>query len=105
MKTINVSDLQALQQNQSLNILDVREMYEYNICKIDGAVNIPMGEITERVDELERDEALYVCCKSGKRAEAVCNLLITDYGFENLILIEGGIEAYANQIDNSLELY
>ncbi|MDX1445711.1 rhodanese-like domain-containing protein [Lishizhenia sp.] len=105
MKTINVNDLKTLQQQQSPIIIDVRETYEYNICKIEGAVNIPMGEITERVDELEREEAVYVCCKSGKRAEAVCNLLITDYGFENLVLIEGGVEAYAKEIDNSLELY
>ncbi|SFT43810.1 adenylyltransferase and sulfurtransferase [Lishizhenia tianjinensis] len=105
MKTINVNDLKALQQNQSLIILDVREEYEYNICRIEGAVNIPMGEITERVDELEREDPVYVCCKSGKRAEAVCNLLITDYAFENLVVIEGGVEAYAKEIDNSLELY
>mgnify|MGYP000076585956 CR=1 FL=1 len=105
MNTISVKELQEIKENQTVNIVDVRENYEYNICRIEGAVNIPMGEITDRIDELERDEVLYVCCKSGKRAEAVCNLLITDYGFENLVLINGGIEAYANEINQNLELY
>lgn len=105
MNTISVKELQALKENQSVNIVDVRESYEFNICRIEGAVNIPMGEITDRIDELERENTLYVCCKSGKRAEAVCNLLITDYGFENLILITGGIEAYAKEINENLELY
>lgn len=105
MKLITVSELkEMLAQNASLQIIDVREQYEYDICNI-GCKNLPMGDIAENIDQLDKTNVLIVMCKSGKRAEAVANLLATDYNFDNVAIVEGGIMAWAENIDNSLEIY
>lgn len=105
MKWITVSELKEMMaQNPSLQVIDVREEYEYQICNI-GCKNMPMGDIAENIDDLDNSEELIVLCKSGRRAEAVANLLATDFGFENVSIVEGGIMAWAENIDNSLETY
>ena len=67
----------AIEKNEAL-IVDVRENYEYANCNI-GFLHIPMGEINERVKEIPSDKKIIVMCQSGKRAEAVANLLETEY--------------------------
>ena len=105
MQLISVNDLKSNMDNsENVKILDVRETYEFNICKID-TLNIPMAEIGDRVDEIPRDKDVAVLCKSGKRALAVANLLATEYGFNSLRVVEGGIEEWIAKIDNKLEMY
>lgn len=105
MQYISVDELKSnLDNNRNIRILDVREKYECNICKID-AWNIPMSEIGSRVAEIPRDEDIAVLCKSGKRASAVANLLVTEYGFNSLSVVKGGIVEWGLKIDNKLEMY
>lgn len=95
---------QLLKEKSDFQLVDVREQYEYNICKL-NSVHIPMAEIVSRMNEIDPDKRICVLCKTGKRAEAVANLLETDYDFKNVLVVEGGIMAYAEQIDNNLEIY
>jgi adenylyltransferase/sulfurtransferase len=105
MQYISVKDLKSNMDNSdNVKILDVRERYEFNICKID-TLNIPMAEIGNRIDEIPRDRDVAVLCKSGKRASAVANLLATEYGFKSLSVVKGGIEEWIAKIDNKLEMY
>lgn len=102
---ISVSEFdQLLKEKSDFQLVDVREQYEYNICKLDS-VHIPMGEINIRVTEITKVKPVCIICKTGKRAEAVANFLETDFGFEDVMVIQGGIIAYAEQIDNNLEIY
>lgn len=88
----------------SAMILDVREAYECNICKIDS-MHIPMADVASRKNEIPTDKTVVVMCRTGRRAEAVANMMICEMGFENVALMEGGIIAWAEQIDNQLEQY
>jgi rhodanese-related sulfurtransferase len=93
-----------LKANSDFQLVDVREQYEYNICKL-NSVHIPMAEIVVRMSEIDTDKQICILCKTGKRAEAVANLLETDYDFKDVLVVEGGIMAYAMEIDKNLEVY
>lgn len=85
-------------------LLDIREPYEIEICQI-GGLQIPMGEVSNRLNEIDKNKEVIVLCRSGKRAVAVANLLETDFEYPNISILEGGILAWIDQVDNSLEAY
>jgi rhodanese-related sulfurtransferase len=91
----------AIEKNEAL-IIDVRENYEYSNCNI-GFLHIPMGEINERINEIPRTKKIIVMCQSGRRAEAVANLLETEYKMLPIFIMEGGIIAWKEQSDQTLQ--
>jgi adenylyltransferase/sulfurtransferase len=104
MELISAMELdQALKNGEPYLIVDVRELYEFEVCNL-GTLHIPMGEITERYSELPKDSWLVIMCRSGKRAEAVAGFLISDFGFTKVFVLEGGILAWRDQVDSTLEL-
>ena len=105
MEYISAVELdELLKQNAPVDVLDVRENYEVGICKID-AIHIPMNEVVERYEEIPQDHKVVVMCRTGKRAEAVANILFTEFGFSNISVLEGGIIEWIEKIDNQLEIY
>tara|TARA_R110002072_G_scaffold302709_3_gene487525 strand:+ start:17934 stop:18248 length:315 start_codon:yes stop_codon:yes gene_type:complete len=104
MKFIHPEQAKLKMNKENFFILDIREQYEYDICKIE-ALHIPMSEILSRIDEISRENDVVVMCKSGNRAIAVANLLITDYEYSNVYVLEGGILAWIEQIEPNLEKY
>jgi len=105
MQYISVTELKAKTDNkENFTLLDVRENYEHDICSI-GGMHIPMAEIQERASEIAKDKKVVVLCRSGKRAESVANLLESDLNFTDVVIVEGGILAWIEQIDNQLESY
>ncbi|MFN5910150.1 MAG: rhodanese-like domain-containing protein [Bacteroidota bacterium] len=101
---LTASELQqALSERSDYFIVDIREPYEYEACNI-GSMHVPMADISKRIDELPKNRTLVIMCRSGKRAEAVANLLISDFGFHNTRYLEGGILAWRDQVDQTLEL-
>lgn len=89
---------------EPFELIDVRETFEYEIARIDGAKLIPLGEITERVSELQRERPIVIHCHSGRRsAEAV--RLLQQRGFANVYNLEGGIDAWSDQIDPNVPKY
>ncbi|MEN9302291.1 MAG: hypothetical protein RL264_720 [Bacteroidota bacterium] len=100
MTKISPEDCQQLLSNDNkLQIIDIREPYEVEVCKL-RFKNIPMGQIPERLNELSRNEKVYLLCQSGKRAEAIGNLLETEFQFANVSLIEGGATAWNERTQN-----
>lgn len=105
MKSITVSELKALKdQGADFQLIDVRETYEHDICSLGGLL-IPMGEIPANVDQIAKDKQVVVHCKSGRRSENVIGFLEANFGFTNLYNLEGGILAWANEIDPEMEQY
>ena len=95
---------QKMDAREPFELIDVRETFEYEIARIDGARLIPLGEIAERADELRRDRPIVVHCHSGRRsAEAV--RLLQQRGFGNIYNLEGGIDAWSDQIDPGVPKY
>lgn len=78
---------------EDLNILDVREEWEYEEKNI-GAKNIPLGELPAHLHELDKwkDEEVIVHCRSGKRS-ANAQKFLQQQGFKNVRNLDGGIEA------------
>lgn len=105
MKYMDPIDVKRkMDEGEPIIILDVREPYELEICRVQ-AMHIPMAEISSRVKELPSDQQLVVMCKSGQRASAVANLLTTDFQLNNIWVLNGGILAWIEQVDQQLEQY
>src|SRR5438034_4230936 len=89
---------------EAFQLIDVRELFEYEIARIHGSKLIPLGEIVERTDELQREQTIVVHCHSGGRsAEAV--RLLQQRGFNNVYNLKGGIDAWSDEVDPSVPKY
>ena len=89
---------------EPFELIDVREAFEYEIARIDGAKLIPLGEIAQRMDELRCEQPIVVHCHSGRRSAEAVRLLL-QRGFANVYNLEGGIDAWSDQIDPSVPRY
>ena len=89
---------------EPFELIDVREPFEYEIARIDGAKLIPLGEITERSGELTGEQPIVVHCHSGKRSAQAARLL-QQRGFANVYNLDGGIDAWSDQIDPDVPKY
>lgn len=85
-------------------LLDVREPWEFEKCKIDGAESMPMRSIPARYLELKRDADLVVICHHGARSFQV-GLFLEQQGFSNIINLYGGMAAWARDVDPSMPTY
>ncbi len=102
---ISVNELKRkMDAREAFKLVDVREPFEYEIARIDGAQLIPLGEIAERAGELQREQQIVVHCHSGTRSAQAVRLL-QHRGFNNVYNLEGGIDAWSDQIDPSVPKY
>src|SRR5437660_7510387 len=95
---------QKMDAREPFELIDVREGFEYEIARIDGARLIPLGEIAERADELPRNRPIVIHCHSGRRSAWAVRLL-QQRGFGNIYNLEGGIDAWSDQIDPGVPKY
>jgi molybdopterin/thiamine biosynthesis adenylyltransferase/rhodanese-related sulfurtransferase len=101
---ITVEELkEKLDNGQRVSVLDVREPHEYEVANI-GARLIPLGELLERLVELDRGETFAIHCKTGSRSARAVKLL-KEAGFQNVYNVEGGITAWSEEIDPSVPKY
>ncbi len=102
---ITAQDLKArLERDPNLILLDVREPHELEIAAIQGAKNIPLGEVAQRMSELDSAEEMVVFCKRGSRSARAIEIL-SSAGFKKMKNLKGGINAWAEEVDKSLPLY
>jgi len=103
--SVSVIELQQkLAAGGELLVLDVREPFEFDIASIEGSQLIPLGQLGERMGELPKGKETVVLCKSGVRSAHAVELLQRS-GFEKAFNLEGGIDAWANQIDPTMQKY
>lgn len=93
-----------LDQGQSLVLLDVREPFEFDTVHIPGAVLIPLGQLQQRLEELDRDADLITYCHHGMRSVAAAALLRAA-GFQRVRSMAGGIDGWSLKVDFSLPRY
>jgi adenylyltransferase/sulfurtransferase len=102
---ISVEELKRkMDAREVFELIDVREPFEFEIARIDGAKLIPLGEISERVDELHREKTFIIHCHSGVRSAQAVQLL-KQRGFANVYNLEGGIDAWSDIIDPTVPKY
>jgi adenylyltransferase/sulfurtransferase len=103
---ISVTEAKRLLDEEACTalLIDVREPYETEICRVKGAELIPMRQIPERMHDLPRDEHLLILCHVGARSMRVTEFLRAQ-GFTAVSNVAGGIAAWTDQIDPTLQRY
>ena len=90
-------------RGESLTLLDVREEWELGVASVPNVVHIPMGEVADRLGELERGREVVVLCRSGRRSLQVANFLQQN-GFQ-AVNLAGGILAWSRELDATIPTY
>ncbi|MBL8240343.1 MAG: molybdopterin-synthase adenylyltransferase MoeB [Bryobacterales bacterium] len=85
-------------------LVDVREVHEYQICRIEKAQLIPLGELPKRLNELDKNADIVMHCKMGGRSAKACDVLRAN-GFTKVRNMTGGILAWADKVDPSVPKY
>ena len=85
-------------------LLDVRENWEFETCKIAGSTQIPMNTIPARIEELDDDAEIVCICHHGARSMQVAAFLERN-GFSKTFNLTGGIHAWAVQVDSAMPKY
>ena len=97
MKVISASEVQQrLEAGEKLNIIDVREVEEVQGGHIPGAVNIPLGLLEFRMNELSKDESYIIVCLSGGRS-GQATMFLESYGYD-VTNMAGGMMAWQGEI-------
>ena len=105
METISAEGLkELLEQDPNISLLDVREPWEFELCQIQGSINIPISEIVDKLAMLNRSGEIVVICHHGMRSLQVAAYL-ENAGFETVINLEGGIAAWASCVDLQMPQY
>ncbi len=95
---------QRIKLGNHLTLLDVREPHELEISALEGAINIPLGQLAARLAELNTANEMVVFCKAGTRSARALELLLSA-GFRKVKNLKGGINAWAEEVDPSLPIY
>lgn len=96
--------LQKLDAGERFVLLDVRRPDEVAICSLPNSVQIPIEEIEERADELNRDAETVVYCHHGVRSLSVA-VYLRNLGFRDVTSLAGGIDLWSRHIDPSVPRY
>ncbi len=103
--TITVQELKAkLDRGEKIVLIDVREPWEYNICKIPDAQLIPLGTLATEYKKLDPNAEIVLHCHMGMRSMDATQFLLQQ-GFKNAKNLTGGINAWSLQIDPSVPRY
>ena len=94
MKEIAFDAFYQLYQNEKLSLVDVREVEEFETLHLEGAQNLPLSQLTDIYDQLDKDLLHYVICKSGMRSARACQFL-AEQGYD-VINVQGGMTAFEN---------
>lgn len=93
-----------IESNKAIHCVDVREPYEYEFGNC-GFQNIPMETLKHQAEQMDKSIEIMLLCRSGKRAEAIGNLLEVEHGFERIIIVENGMQGWQEEVDTTLSIY
>lgn len=85
-------------------LLDVREPWEFDYCRIEGSELIPMGQIHLQLDDIDPEAEIVVICHHGIRSRQVAYYLESQ-GFNDVINLEGGVERWAQDVEPTMRRY
>jgi adenylyltransferase/sulfurtransferase len=101
---LTVKELKArIDAGENVQLIDVREPYEYQIAQIGGKL-IPQNEVPNRLVEIDRDREVVVQCRSGARSQRIAEFLV-QAGYPKVVNLAGGILAWSDEIDPSVQKY
>ncbi len=100
---VDVFKLKKMLKNNEVILLDVREPHEIEICNVKGSLFIPMNEIPQNIEKLDKEKKYAVMCHSGVRSLHVSNYL-NSLGYSALN-VTGGIDMWSLSVDKNLKRY
>lgn len=95
---------QGIRSRAELQLVDVREPFELEICRLDGAIHIPLGELPARLGELDARREIVTICHHGVRSLRAREIL-RGAGFSKVRSLRGGVDAWAAEIDPAMGRY
>lgn len=106
MRHMTASELKSVLETsgQPPVLVDVREPWEFQICRIENSKHIPMSNIMRALNEFDPAQELVLICHHGVRSQRV-GAYLTQAGFRNLINLDGGINAWAREVDPQMPTY
>ena len=106
MRELSALELQAHLENGETQplLLDVRQPWELDICKLENCVFIPMSQIPAKIDSLDTARETVVICHHGIRSRSVGRYL-EHAGFINIINLSGGVDQWAKTVDKQMATY
>ena len=103
MVQITVQELKEKLNKSKIDLIDVRNFEELEICKIEGSIDIEMNDIPNKADMLDKKKLYAVICHSGVRSYRVAEYL-NSIGY-NAVNVIGGIHAWATEIEIDMNRY
>lgn len=106
MESITPAELRRrLDSEEELVLLDVREPWEFELCRIEGSINIPMMDLQGKLDEVQPNGNIVVICHHGARSWHAARFL-ESAGFAGKIMnLDGGVEAWAVTVEPGMKRY
>ncbi|MBT1711805.1 molybdopterin-synthase adenylyltransferase MoeB [Fulvivirgaceae bacterium PWU5] len=105
MKEVTVQELkEMIDSGADFQLIDVREPHEFDICNLQGEL-IPQADVPHSVDRISKDKKVVIHCRSGARSGNMVQWLEKNHGFTNLYNLQGGILAWARDIDPEMPTY
>jgi rhodanese-related sulfurtransferase len=104
VRRINAVQLAVQLEHETPMLLDVREPWEFEICHIDGSVNIPMGQVSQQLEQLQTASEIVVICHHGIRSQQVI-IFLQQQSVAALVNLDGGVDAWARTIDPDMPVY
>lgn len=95
---------ERLATDEPLLLLDIREQYEWEICRLPGALHVPMSELPGRLATLDSGREMLVYCHHGVRSR-MATAWLRNEGYERVRDLLGGIEAWAREVDPEMSRY
>jgi len=104
MRRMNATELAAHLADAEPLLLDVREPWEFDICHIEGSVNLPMAQIPQNMARFRDSEEIVVICHHGIRSQHVIRFMRQQCS-QQLINLDGGVDAWAREVDADMPVY
>lgn len=106
LKEITGTELKSqLERGEDIQLIDVREPVEYEICRLPASILIPLGEIPKSQARIAADKPVVFICHHGFRSAQAIQYLSQRFGFHNLLNLKGGLHAWALEIDPQMPQY
>ncbi len=95
---------ERMRRGEDIQLIDVREVWEWQIAKLPGARLVPLGTLENEIDTLDRNKEIVLYCKSGIRSLHAAEFL-ADEGFPKLLNLSGGIARWSQEVDPTVLRY
>ncbi len=93
-----------IDKKKHFTLIDVRDPHEYQICRIEGSILMPLSQLASHVNRLDQTGEIIAHCYSGKRSLDAVKVL-NNLGFHRVRSLKGGIKAWSKEIDPTIPMY